>query len=60
MPSDAFYIIDSGEVVISKELGPKNEKTLAVLGPGSVFGEMAFFSDSPRTAKPPHAPIRRC
>jgi CRP-like cAMP-binding protein len=51
MGADAFYIVDSGEVVISKALGPGNEKTLALLGPGSVFGEMAFFSDSPRTAK---------
>lgn len=51
MKADAFYIVDSGEVVISKELGPGNEKILAMLGPGSVFGEMAFFSDSPRTAK---------
>ncbi|MFH1369064.1 MAG: cyclic nucleotide-binding domain-containing protein [Elusimicrobiota bacterium] len=51
MKADAFYIVDSGEVVISKELGPGNEKVLALLGPGSVFGEMAFFSDSPRTAK---------
>lgn len=50
-PADAFYIVDAGEVVISKALGPGNEKILALLGPGSVFGEMAFFSDSPRTAK---------
>lgn len=51
MKADAFYIVDSGEVVISKDLGPGNEKILAVLSSGSVFGEMAFFSDSPRTAK---------
>ena len=48
--ADSFFIIDSGEVSIFKKLGPGHEKTLAVLGPGSVFGEMAFFSDSPRTA----------
>ncbi|MHB9154968.1 MAG: cyclic nucleotide-binding domain-containing protein [Endomicrobiales bacterium] len=48
--ADAFFIIDTGEVTISKVLGPGQEKLLAVLGPGSVFGEMAFFSDSPRTA----------
>jgi CRP-like cAMP-binding protein len=48
--ADAFYVIDSGEVSITKKLGPGREKILAVLGPGSVFGEMAFFSDSPRTA----------
>jgi len=48
--ADSFFIVDSGEVIISKQLGPDQKKTLAVLGTGSVFGEMAFFSDSPRTA----------
>jgi CRP-like cAMP-binding protein len=48
--SDALFVIDQGEVIISKELAPGQKKTLAVLGGGSVFGEMAFFSDSPRTA----------
>jgi len=32
--ADAFYIIDSGNVVIAKHLGPNNEKILAVLGDG--------------------------
>lgn len=50
VPADSFFIVESGEVVITKELAPGQEKVLAVLGPGSVFGEMAFFSDSPRTA----------
>jgi CRP-like cAMP-binding protein len=48
--ADSFYIIQNGEVTISKEFGPEHKKVLAVLGPGSIFGEMAFFSDSPRTA----------
>lgn len=48
--ADSFFIVREGEITISKVLGPGHEKTLAVLGPGSVFGEMAFFSDSPRTA----------
>jgi CRP/FNR family transcriptional regulator len=48
--ADSFFIVDSGEVIISKQLGPEHTKVLTVLGPGSVFGEMAFFSDSPRTA----------
>lgn len=48
--ADSFFIVDTGEVSISKKLGPGQEKALALLGPGSVFGEMAFFSDSPRTA----------
>jgi len=48
--ADSFFIVSSGEVTISKKIGSSHEKTLAVLGAGSVFGEMAFFSDSPRTA----------
>lgn len=48
--AEAFFIIDSGEVTISRWVGQNDEKILSVLGPGSVFGEMAFFSDSPRTA----------
>jgi CRP/FNR family transcriptional regulator len=48
--ADSFYIVDAGEILITKRLGPDQEKVLSVLGPGSIFGEMAFFSDSPRTA----------
>ncbi len=47
--ADAFYLVAEGEIVISRKIG-RERKILAVLGPGSVFGEMAFFSDSPRTA----------
>jgi CRP-like cAMP-binding protein len=48
--SDSFYVIETGEVVIFKKLGPGKEKTLAILGEGNIFGEMAFFSELPRTA----------
>jgi CRP-like cAMP-binding protein len=48
--ADSFFIIDSGDVVISRRIGPGQEKVLAVLNAGGVFGEMAFFADSPRTA----------
>src|SRR3989339_148356 len=48
--ADAFYIIDKGDVSISKRMGKDKEKILSMLGPGSAFGEMAFFSDSPRIA----------
>ena len=48
--ADAFYVIGSGDITISKKIGQGKEKTLSMLGPGSVFGEMAFFSDSPRIA----------
>lgn len=48
--ADAFFIIERGEVAVTKTIGKDHEKVLSVLGPGSIFGEMAFFSDSPRTA----------
>ncbi len=48
--ADSFYIVDSGQVTISKQFGTEKEKILAVFAPGNIFGEMAFFSDSPRTA----------
>ncbi|MCX5781744.1 MAG: cyclic nucleotide-binding domain-containing protein [Elusimicrobia bacterium] len=48
--ADSFFIVDSGRVTISKQLGKEKEKILIVFTPGNVFGEMAFFSDSPRTA----------
>lgn len=49
-PSDCSYIVESGEVIIFKKLGPEQEKILTVLGKGDIFGEMAFFSAQPRTA----------
>lgn len=48
--ADAFYIVEAGEVGISKRIDAQREKLLAAMGPGSVFGEMAFFAASPRTA----------
>jgi CRP/FNR family transcriptional regulator len=48
--SDSFYIVHSGDVMIYKELGPGKEKVLTFLKSSGIFGEMAFFSDRPRTA----------
>ncbi len=47
---DALYIIRSGLVKISKESSDGRTKTLALLSPGEVFGEMAVLSDEGRSA----------
>lgn len=44
-----MYIIQSGKVRIFKKVGDV-EKTLAVLGAGEFFGEMAILDDKPRSA----------
>jgi CRP/FNR family cyclic AMP-dependent transcriptional regulator len=44
-----MYVLQSGKVVITKKVRDA-EKTLAVLGPGEFFGEMALISNKPRNA----------
>ena len=48
-PGDCFYLIQSGRVQISKVMGDI-EKTLDILYPGEVFGEMAILEEAPRSA----------
>src|SRR3990167_7500972 len=47
--SKEMYVIQSGKVKIKKKIGD-TEKTLAMLGPGEFFGEMATLLDKPRSA----------
>ncbi len=44
-----MYVIQSGKVKISKEVRGE-EQTLATLGPGEFFGEMAILNNKPRSA----------
>jgi CRP-like cAMP-binding protein len=48
-PGDNFYLIQTGRVQIVKIMGDI-EKTLDVLKPGEVFGEMAILEEAPRSA----------
>jgi len=48
-PGDNFYLIQAGRVQIVKIFGDL-EKTIAVLNPGEIFGEMAILEEAPRSA----------
>lgn len=47
--SDAMYVIKKGSVAVTKSKG-SSDIELAVLGPGEMIGEMAFFDGKPRSA----------
>lgn len=48
-PGREMYVLQSGRIAISKRVRDL-EKTLAVLGPGEFFGEMAIIANKPRNA----------
>jgi len=48
-PGDTFYLIQSGTVEIVKIMGDI-EKTIDILYPGEIFGEMAILEGAPRSA----------
>jgi len=48
-PGNEFYVIQGGRVKIVKIIN-NNEKTLDVLKPGDIFGEMAILEEQPRSA----------
>jgi CRP-like cAMP-binding protein len=48
-PGDALYVIQFGKVKIIKRT-PTKEITLALLGPGEIFGEMSLFDQKERSA----------
>ncbi|MFH1529207.1 MAG: cyclic nucleotide-binding domain-containing protein [Pseudomonadota bacterium] len=47
---NSMYIIVSGRVRVLKEIKPGERKTIATLGAGEVFGEMALIDKYPRSA----------
>ncbi|GHV95817.1 Crp/Fnr family transcriptional regulator [Spirochaetia bacterium] len=48
-PGDTFYLIQSGRVELVKIIGDI-ERTLDILQPSEMFGEMAILEKSPRSA----------
>jgi CRP-like cAMP-binding protein len=48
-PGDTFYLIQSGRVQLVKIIGDM-ERTLDILQPSEMFGEMAILENSPRSA----------
>jgi CRP-like cAMP-binding protein len=48
-PGDEMYLIRAGKIKIVKDL-EGSKKTLAVIGEGEFFGEMALLDKSPRSA----------
>jgi len=49
-PGDAFYVINEGKLRVSVREAFFFNKTLAELGPGVCFGEMALLTREPRSA----------
>jgi CRP-like cAMP-binding protein len=47
---DKLFLILEGKVRISRQIAGMGEEALAVLGPGSAFGEMALIDEVPRSA----------
>ncbi|MBN1838306.1 MAG: cyclic nucleotide-binding domain-containing protein, partial [Spirochaetales bacterium] len=44
-PGDTFYMIQTGRVQIVK-IFEEIEKTIAILNPGEIFGEMAILEEA--------------
>lgn len=50
MPGESLFLVKKGTIRISKMFAEGDEKTLVVLGPEDVFGEMAVIDGLPRSA----------
>jgi len=49
-PGEAFYIVESGRVLITKKTEEKEDKVLAILEEGDFFGEMSLLDRGPHSA----------
>ncbi len=49
-PSDVIYMVERGEIEITRERGSQEEEILALRGPGDYFGEMGPLFGLPRSA----------
>ena len=47
---EVFYVLLSGEVKVTKEINPNDNRLLKFLNPGDFFGEMGIIHDAPRAA----------
>jgi CRP-like cAMP-binding protein len=47
---DCAFLIQSGKVSVSVNVAGSGLRRIAALGPGEIFGEMAFVFDGPRSA----------
>ncbi|ALC16671.1 hypothetical protein DSOUD_1900 [Desulfuromonas soudanensis] len=50
MSGESLFLVKQGTVQISKMIAEGEEKTLVILGPEDVFGEMAVLDSAPRSA----------
>jgi CRP/FNR family transcriptional regulator, cyclic AMP receptor protein len=48
-PGNTFYFLLEGKIKITK-ISSDNEKTLDIMQPGEIFGEMAILEEAPRSA----------
>lgn len=48
-PSKTIYFLKTGRVKISKYLSDGSEKFIAIINPGEIFGEMAYFDEEQRS-----------
>jgi CRP/FNR family cyclic AMP-dependent transcriptional regulator len=50
MPGESLFLVKKGTIRISRMFAEGDEKTLVVLGPEDIFGEMAIIDGLPRSA----------